>query len=123
MIATPRDWLTKAEADFGSANWEMQAPKPKHDAVVFRGQQCIEKLLKEILLAAAVPFDRTHELNVLAHQVKHAHPGWSCDLADLAVLQPGAVLLRYPNYAATVADARRALEALAKLWASLLPLY
>ncbi len=119
MSGQSKDWLAKAEADFGSANWEMQAPKPNFDAVVFHAQQCIEKMLKGVLVGAGVVFERTHELNVLAHQVKQSHPAWTWDPADLATLQPGAVLLRYPEYNATGDDARRAIEAGTRLRASL----
>ncbi|MFN0010940.1 MAG: hypothetical protein ACKVS8_04765 [Phycisphaerales bacterium] len=38
-----------------------------------------------------------------------------------AALQPGAVLLRYPDYSATAADARAAIESCTRLRASLLP--
>lgn len=120
MSANPKDWLAKAEGDFGSANWEMRAPSPNFDAVVFHAQQCIEKMLKGVLVGAGVPFDRTHELNILAHQVKQARGAWMWDPADLAALQPGAVLLRYPDYSATGQDAQRAIEACTRLRASLL---
>jgi len=127
MSANPLDWLAKAEGDFHSANWEMKAPAPNFDAVVFHAQQCIEKMIKGILVAAAIPFERTHELNLLAHQVRQAHqqkperPAWSWDPADLAAIQPGAVLLRYPDYSATSQDAQRAIDACTRLRASLLP--
>ncbi len=116
------DWLAKSEADFGSATWELQAPKVNYDAVVFHAQQCVEKLMKGVLAARGVPFGRTHELNVLAHLVQHADPGWSWDADDLAALQPGAVLLRYPGYSASAEDAERAIAACERMRASLLPL-
>lgn len=120
MSADFKDWLLKAEGDFHSANWEMQASTPNHDAVVFHAQQCIEKLLKGLLVQASVIFERTHELNILAHQVRSVYPKWSWEPADLAVLQPGAVLLRYPDYSASKADADRAIESCTRLRESLL---
>ncbi len=101
----------------------MQAPAPNYDAVVFHAQQCVEKLLKGLLVAAAVPFERTHELNVLAHQVQQAHPSWTWLPADLAAIQPGAVLLRYPDYSATAGDAHAAIQSCTRLRAALLPLF
>jgi HEPN domain-containing protein len=123
MSTAPSDWLEKAEADFRSAHWEMQAPIPNFDAVLFHAQQCAEKLLKGVLVSAVIPFDRTHELHVLAHQVQQHRPHWTWDPADLAALQPGAVLVRYPDYAATRQDAERGLAACERVRASLLAFY
>lgn len=120
MSIGPKDWLVKAEGDFGSACWEMQAPNINFNAVIFHAQQCVEKMMKGVLMAGALPFERTHELNVLAHLVKQAHPAWTWDPADLAALQPGAVLLRYPGYDATAEDADRALAACTRIRATLL---
>ena len=70
MSPRAEDWLAKAEADFGSMNWEMQAPKPNFDAVVFHAQQCVEKLMKGVLERCGASIERTHDLNLLAHQVQ-----------------------------------------------------
>ena len=121
MSVGPKDWFIKAEADHASAHWEMRAPHINFNAVVFHAQQCIEKILKGVLIAAGAAFERTHELNVLAHQVHASHPAWVWDAADLATLQPGAVLLRYPGYDATQQDAQHAIEACDRLRMSLLP--
>jgi HEPN domain-containing protein len=121
VTAEPGDWLAKAEADFGSMNWEMKAPRVNYDAVVFHAQQSIEKLMKAALTALAVPFGRTHELIVLAHLLKHADPSWTWQADDLAVLQPGAVLLRYPGYSASAQDAEHAVASCTRLRTSLLP--
>ena len=121
MSVGPKDWLVKAEGDFGSACWEMQAQHVNFNAVVFHAQQCVEKLMKGVLVAASQSFARTHELNILAHQVKQIHPAWTWNPADLAALQPGAVLLRYPGYDATKEDADRAVAACSRVRESLLP--
>jgi len=126
MSADPKEWLAKAEADFHSANWGMQAPSPpgpNHDDTVFHCQQCIEKLMKGVLAAANVPFERTHELNTLAQMVEQTHPAWTWDSNALSMLQPGAVLLRYPGVSATRQAALDAIAACTKLRASRLPYY
>lgn len=113
-------WFTKSTADYQSMNWEMSAEIVNYDAVVFHGQQCIEKLLKGILVSASVEFERTHDLHVLAGLVINSKRPLACDPADLAVLQPGAVLLRYPGYSATKDDAERAIAACERLRGELL---
>lgn len=123
MSIAPEDWRAKAEADFRSMNWEMQARTINYNDVVFHAQQCIEKLMKGVLAARRVPIEKTHELIVLAHLVRTTHSAWTCDPADLAAVQPGAVLLRYPGYDAAAEDAQRAIAACSRLRDSLLPLF
>lgn len=101
-------------------NWEMAADVVNFDAVVFHGQQCIEKILKGILTSAGVEYERTHDPHVLASHVQAVKVSWRFEAVDLAVLQPGAVLLRYPGYSATEPDARGAISACARLRESLL---
>jgi HEPN domain-containing protein len=101
--------------------WALKAPRVNWDDVVFHAQQFIEKLMKGILAARGCSIERTHDLNILAHVVQQIAPGWSWRSEDLAALQPGAVLLRYPGYSASEADARAAIEACERLRASLLP--
>lgn len=79
--------------------------------------------MKGVLVSGGVAFDKTHELNVLAHLVKTVHAAWTWDADDLAAIQPGAVLLRYPGYSATREDAERAMAACTRLRTSLLPLF
>ena len=83
----------------------------------------LEKMMKGVLLASNIPFARTHELNVLAHGVQLAQPAWVWDPLDVAALQPGAVLLRYPDYDAAIQDALAAVAACTRLRNSLLPYF
>ncbi len=123
MSSSSNDWIVKAEADFNSAEWEMKAAPAtiNFDAVVFHAQQCIEKLLKAALVARNISFQRTHDLNVLANMMKQAEPTWIYDVVDLATVQPGAVLTRYPGYAAGQQEAEDALLAGSRLRNGLLP--
>lgn len=122
MSQLAREWFAKSDADFRSMNWEMQATIVNCDAVVFHAHQCVEKLMKGILTSAGIDFERTHDLNVLAELLTSRGRGFGYDPADLATIQPGAVLLRYPGYNATAEDARRAIAACERLHAALLPL-
>jgi HEPN domain-containing protein len=48
---TVKEWIAKAEGDFTVACREMRARKsPNYDAACFHCQQCIEKLMKALLI-------------------------------------------------------------------------
>jgi len=51
MNGTVKEWVLKAEADFATAGRELQATTAQnYDAVCFHAQQCVEKLMKALLL-------------------------------------------------------------------------
>jgi HEPN domain-containing protein len=53
MKPITQEWVNKAEADFATAQREIQVTKtPNYDAVCFHAQQCIEKYLKACLQEA-----------------------------------------------------------------------
>lgn len=50
MNEVVNEWVVKAEGDFLTAAREVKANPPNYDAVCFHAQQCIEKLLKALLI-------------------------------------------------------------------------
>ena len=63
---TVKEWIAKAEGDFTVACREMRARKsPNYDAVCFHCQQCVEKLMKGLLIHLGVTPPKTHMLLVL----------------------------------------------------------
>jgi len=107
MNKTQREWIAKAEGDFASAGRELRARKrPNFDAACFHSQQCIEKLMKALLIHGAVSFPKTHDLVVL-HQLFSA-PISSASKDELRLLTGAAVALRYPGETANRADAAKA---------------
>ena len=69
MNDTVREWVAKGLADFGTAERELAVtPEPNLDAVCFHAQQCIEKLMKGLLILRGVTPPRTHDLPTL-HRV------------------------------------------------------
>ena len=77
MNGTVEEWVAKAEADFASARRERRARKhPNHDAACFHAQQCIEKLMKAVLIHSGVVPPKTHDLVYLDGLLSKACPNW-----------------------------------------------
>lgn len=103
------EWVTKAEADFATAQRESRVRKnPNYDGICFHYQQCAEKYLKARLYEAEVPFGKVHDLVALLDQVLKVEPDWEIFRKDLAYLSDFAVVFRYPGESA---DKKSAVEA------------
>jgi HEPN domain-containing protein len=103
-------WVAKAEADYRVATRELDvADEGALDAVCFHAQQCIEKLLKALLVARSVDPPRTHNLLELSMLVQASYPQWHADRYDLRFLTRGGVAFRYPGESATRAHAAKAI--------------
>ena len=51
MNDTVKEWIDRAERDLATAGRELAAvEQPNYDAVCFHAQQCIEKLMKALLI-------------------------------------------------------------------------
>jgi HEPN domain-containing protein len=118
---TVREWITKAEGDFTVACREMRARKsPNYDAVCFHAQQCIEKLMKALLIHYGVTPPKTHMLLVLDELLAPVCPTWTWPADDLRFLSRAAVFLRYPGESAEREEAREAMAIAKKLRSRLL---
>ena len=80
------EWISKAEGDWRAMQLLHQQPGHE-DAVVFRAQQCVEKLLKARLIQLGQPVDKIHDLAALSRQLEavllrssdpvlNSHRGW-----------------------------------------------
>lgn len=58
-------WLRRAESDFRALDDLLKNPQPSWDAICFHAHQCIEKLLKSVLIAGHTPPPRHHDLKDL----------------------------------------------------------
>lgn len=118
-----REWLAKAEDDWRVAQREFAAdPDPSFDAACFHAQQCVEKLMKAVLIDHQVLAPRTHDLLALSRLLSALGKGWSWDDVELASLNRAAVAYRYPGESADREDAAEALEIVARLRTALLKL-
>ncbi len=103
------EWVTKAEADFATAQRESRVRKnPNYDGICFHYQQCAEKYLKARLCEADIAFGKIHDLVALLEKVLKIEPNWEIFREDLAYLSDFAVAFRYPGESA---DKKSATEA------------
>ncbi|WP_305042723.1 HEPN domain-containing protein [Geoalkalibacter sp.] len=111
-----KEWIAKADGDFGTAQRELAVEGAANfDAVCFHAQQCIEKLMKAILIAHGQVPPRTHDLIVLADLVALRLPGWQWPVEELRFLSRAAVTFRYPGESAEREDGGEAVDIAARL--------
>lgn len=123
MNETVREWVRKADGDCRTAERELRASDaPNYDAACFHAQQCIEKLMKAVLIHHGVEAPRTHDLVALSHLVTNVVPTWQYDVESLRFLTRAAVEFRYPGEGAEHADAVEAVAICRKLRDALRPL-
>ena len=123
MNDTVREWLAKSEDDRRVARRELAAdPDPSFDAACFHAQQCVEKLMKAVLIERSVLAPRTHDLVTLSRLVQTVVPGWNWDELELVSLGRAAVHYRYPGEGADRADATDAVAICERLRPALLML-
>jgi HEPN domain-containing protein len=100
------EWVSKAENDYGSAAHERgRGEEANFDLICFLCQQCIEKLMKAVLIQRRLDAPKTHNLVTLNALLAAAIPDWKGDLDELNDLSLGAVDYRYPGESAEVPDA------------------
>jgi HEPN domain-containing protein len=102
MTATAKDWVKKAELDFGTARREFMTDGcPNPDAVCFHCQQCIEKFMKALLVQQQVTPPFTHDLSMLSRLLAKHYMDWESSLDDFDELTTLGTELRYPGKFAT----------------------
>lgn len=112
-IEIAKQWLAKAENDLLNADNNLAAQRVPFDTVCFHCQQAAEKMLKAFLLANGEPYPITHDLLLILEQVRSLAPQAESLRPILALLNPYAVAIRYPDSSdiATADDAAEAREA------------
>lgn len=102
-------WIDKAEGNWRSARWGMQASDPVWDDICFLCQQCGEKYLKAFLREQGVKPPREHDLVVLHNLSAGLLP--QLNPQYLAYLSTLSVAIRYPGIEAIQQDAEEAIKA------------
>jgi hypothetical protein len=67
MSKVVQEWIRKADSDWRTANLIWGAPEPNYDAVCFHTQQCVEKMMKALLISRQQVPPYTHNLIVKVH--------------------------------------------------------
>jgi HEPN domain-containing protein len=119
-----KEWIAKAEGDFATAGRELQAQeRPNFDAVSFHAQQCVEKLMKGLLIHLGVVPPKTHDLTYLDQILVSVCEGWSWPIEDLRFLTRASVDFRYPGESADQKEAAQAFDIAMRVRGKLLPLF
>ena len=92
-----RQWLARAEEDFGLAEHLVSEGSPYLGAVGFHSQQAAEKFFKAVLVRHQVEFPKTHNLGELLDLVAKVDSGLAQSLQEASVLNPYGVEIRYPG--------------------------
>jgi len=120
MNGAVKEWTTKAEADFSTATRELRAAEsPNFDAVCFHAQQCVEKLMKALLIHLGIVPPRTHDLTELDRLLAAVCALWSWPVQELRFLTRASVDFRYPGESADREDATESLDIATRLRARL----
>jgi HEPN domain-containing protein len=96
------------------------AESPNFDAVCFHSQQCIEKLMKALLIARGAAVSKTHDLAEVGRLLGVAGEELPGGLEELRFLSLAAVTFRYPGESADREIAARAYEISSRLRQGLL---
>ena len=117
------EWIAKAEGDFDVAQREFSREDRRNlDAICFHAQQCVEKLMKAVLIAHDVTPEYTHNLVYLDARVKNVVESWESEVEELNWLTRAGVAFRYPGEWATDAHAKKAMAICERLRGELLAL-
>ncbi len=105
------EWIGKAEGDWNVARREIAVTEnPNWDAVCFHAHQCVEKLLKGLLIAHKVVPPKTHNLLTLHLLLEPLEPEWKVDIEGLRILNYAARDFRYPGETASLLFAQQCLN-------------
>jgi HEPN domain-containing protein len=90
-------WLAIAREDVRVAQACLTLDPPARGVAAYHCQQAAEKLVKGLLVAAAVPFRKTHDMDELADQAASRYPDCQDLLDALRPLTVWGFAYRYPG--------------------------
>jgi HEPN domain-containing protein len=97
IITETKAWMEKAWRDLEMVQRAVASQPPFYDMAVYHCQQSAEKAIKAFLVYHSKPYEKTHDLEVLADLAREVNPKFS-SLTDAAdALTPYATRFRYPN--------------------------
>lgn len=97
QLAVLRQWVEKAEHDLTAAGQIQKLGKEAPtDMVCFHAQQCVEKYLKAILVDEAIPFTKTHDIEILMNLIPPRRRP-TITPTEQRLFTSYAVVVRYPQ--------------------------
>jgi HEPN domain-containing protein len=122
MNEVVKEWIAKSEGDFQTAERELSVTvNPNYDAVCFHAHQCIEKLMKALLITRDIVPPKTHDLAELYRILSSSDLLRDVSMEDLHFLTRAAVEFRYPGESADREEAEGAFVICARLRKILMP--
>jgi uncharacterized protein len=116
-------WMSRASNDFVTMERMAHSDPPVFDAVCFHAHQCVEKLLKALLIAKSVRPPRTHSLLELLDACQHARADVRRLRSRCRTLQKLYPRSRYPKEKEpTKSEAESAVAAARRVRDAVLPL-
>jgi len=120
MKPSTREWVAKAEEDYLAAlDLARRRKRPLWSGVCFHAQQCVEKLMKALLIHLGVVPPRTHDLTALDRLLVPVCPQWSWPVQELRFLTRAALDFRYPGESADREEAAESLGIATRMRAKL----
>ena len=89
-------WLAKADEDLAAVRICLDAEPALLGVAAYHCQQAAEKLLKGLLVAAAIRFRKTHDLDELSEAAVSVYPDLEALLGDIRVRTYWGFAFRYP---------------------------
>jgi len=106
-----REWLAKADEDFGFAAASLRGGSEFYSQHCFHFQQAAEKYLKAYILGMELPFERVHDLVHLLKVCATQAPEFNELKEECILLNTAYIETRYPVHWPTAYTQETALEA------------
>jgi HEPN domain-containing protein len=118
-VAVVRQSMEVAHRDVRAARACLDAQDPVPEVAAYLCQQATEKLIKGLLVLAAIPFRKTHDIETLRDLAVPCFPALVGPIDQLVSVTPWASSYRYPgqayNEAPSVEDLRAVLDTIRAL--------
>lgn len=112
-----RRWLEKVDHDRRTAESALALSVPVTDTAAYHCQQAVEKLFKAFLVWHESPFEKVHDLEVLARSCSRFDPAFDALVETVAPLTMYGVRFRYPGpNDPNVDEVRDALAIVREVW-------
>jgi HEPN domain-containing protein len=124
LATVSREWIRKADEDLQAASYLLKLGKICPTATIgFHAQQCVEKLIKALLVVRGIDFPKTHDIEKLV-SLMPLDAIISLPVSEQRTLSIYGTVTRYPGdyEPVSVKDARAAVSRAKRIRRELRPL-